>query len=164
MVSYHTTTDESIARDFFRRVQDALYWEEAVTDLEATNGFALVRRRIRFRLDLFSPRGTFIAAVYAEELGNVVGLYSLRELDGKAHVDLGYVVSKYRRHGLGGQLLERACGHLLAQGRQPAYLLVRTREMARLVERLRGTLAPDSLCASVDFDDMARDLKDDLYE
>src|SRR5262245_62067626 len=100
MVRYDILTDERQARAFFQLVQEHLYWEEAVVDETAPNQVA-IRRRPMPQLDLFSRRGTFIAAIAASDEGKTVGLYALADHTGKAHIDVGYVVSKYRRHGVG---------------------------------------------------------------
>jgi hypothetical protein len=163
MLSYEIMTDEKKARDFFQLVQDHLYWEAAVLDETAPNGVAIQRRPMP-QLDLFSRRGSFIAAVVASEQDKIVGLYAMADQLGKAHVDVGYVVSKYRCQGIGYELLQRSCGFLLECGRQPVYLDIRTVEMVRLVVKLKTALPPDTLIVSISLDPAAKDLKDDLYQ
>ncbi len=163
MVSYGTTTEEKVARDFLQLVQDHLYWEEAVSDESAPGGVA-IRRRPMPRLDLFSRRGAFVAAVLATDEDKIVGVYALTDQSGKAHVDVGYVVSKYRHRGIGYELLQRSCAYLLESGRRSVYLDVRTVEMVRLVVRLGETLPRDALLVTVSLDPMAKNLRDDLYQ
>jgi hypothetical protein len=163
MISYGLWTEEKKARDFFQLVQDHLYWEEAVLD-ETVPDRVSIKKRSMPTLDLFSRRGTFIAAMCATDQDNVVGVYALTDQSTKAHVDVGYVVSKYRCRGIGYDLLQRSCRFLLECGRRPIYLDVRTVEMVRLVVKLRAELPADSLIVSVSLDPVAKDLKDDLYQ
>ena len=163
MVSYGIITDEKNARAFFQLVQDHLYWEEAVLD-EAVPDRVAMRRRPMPQFDLFTRRGTFIAAVAATEQDNLVGLYAMVDQLGKAHVDVGYVVSKCRRRGIGFELLQRSCRFLLECGRRPVFLDIRTVEMVRLVVKLKSALPPDTLIVSVALDHAAEDLRDDLYQ
>jgi ribosomal protein S18 acetylase RimI-like enzyme len=163
MISYTITTDEKQARGFFQLVQDALYLEQAASD-ETAPSVDATKRRPMPRLDLFAPRGEFIAAVMATEEGNTVGLYLLADQSGKAHVDVGYVVSKCRRRGIGYELLQRSCRYLLDQGRHPIYLDIRTVEMVRLVVKLKDALPPNTLIADVTLDHMIEKLRDDLYQ
>jgi ribosomal protein S18 acetylase RimI-like enzyme len=163
MVRYDILTDERKARDFFQLVQDHLYWEEAVVDETAPSRVA-IRRRPMPQLDLFSRRGTYIAAITATDEDKMVGLYLLADQTGRAHIDVGYVISKYRRHGIGFELLQRSCTFLLDCGRRPIYLDVRTVEMVRLVVKLQEAVPRGTLIASISLDPVAKDLKDDLYQ
>jgi GNAT superfamily N-acetyltransferase len=163
MVTYRIIIEEEQARDFFKLVQDHLYLAETAPDKTPPGNVPLTRHQTP-QLDLFCRRGTFIAAVEAMDQDQIVGLYALVDQLGKAHVDAGYVVSKYRRRGIGYELLERSCRFLLDCGRRPIYLDIRTVEMVRLVVKLKEALPPDTLLASISLDPMARDLKDDLYQ
>jgi acetyltransferase (GNAT) family protein len=163
MLAYEILTEEKKARDFFQLVQDHLYWEAALLDETAPHRVA-IQRRLMPPLDLFSRRGSFIAAVVATEQDNIVGLYLMADQLGMAHVDAGYVVSKCRRRGIGYELLQRSCGYLLECGRRPVYLDIRTVEMVRLVVKLKTALPPDTLLVSVSLDPAAKDLNDDLYQ
>jgi ribosomal protein S18 acetylase RimI-like enzyme len=148
MVSYGMVTDESVERDFFQRVQEHLITPD---------------RRPMPPLELFKRRGVFIAAVSATMDNRLVGLYALTDHEGKAHIDVGYVLSKYRRHGIGFELLDRSLRFLCDCGRKPVYLDIRTAEMVRLVLRLRERVPQDTLLASISLDPAAKDLQDDLY-
>jgi GNAT superfamily N-acetyltransferase len=163
MVTYGIVTDEQQERSFFRLVQQHLYWEQAVIDEKAPNCVA-VKRRPMPQLDLFSRRGVFIAAISAVDDGQLVGLYALTDHLGKAHIDVGYVVSKYRCQGIGYELLKRSFQHLYDCGRRPIFIDIRTVEMVRLVLRLRETVPADALLATVSLDSAAKDLMDSLYE
>jgi hypothetical protein len=163
MICYGLTGSEQAARSFLQLVQDHLYWEEAVVDESATDRVA-IRRRPMPRLDLFSRRGPFIEAMSASDEGKLVGLYLLSDQGGHAHIDVGYVVSKYRRHGIGYELLVRSYNYLTGRGRREVYIDIRTVEMVRLVVRLGEVVPKGTLIAHVSLDPHARDLKDDLYE
>jgi hypothetical protein len=144
-------------------VQEHLYREEDVPDELAPDRVSRKRRPVP-PLDLFARRGTFVAAVVATDEDKIAGLYAMTDQLGKAHVDVGYVVSKFRHRGIGYELLRRSCQFLLDCGRRPIYLDVRTVEMVRLVVKLKDQLPPDTLIASVSLDASAKDLQDDLYE
>jgi hypothetical protein len=163
MVSYGIIAEENRARDFFQQVQEHLYREEVARD-ETAPGRVVHKRRPVPPLDLFARRGTFVAAVVATAEERIVGLYAMTDQLGKAHVDVGYVVSKFRRQGIGYELLRRSCQFLVDCGRRPVYIDIRTVEMVRLVVKLKDELPPDTLIASVALDASAKDLEDDLYE
>jgi hypothetical protein len=154
MLSYGIITDEKTARDFFDLVQDRLYRPDPDTR----------ERRLVPRLDMFARRGVFIAAISAYDGDKLVGLYVLTDHVGKAHIDVGYVVSKYRRLGIGYELLDRSFHHLYDCGRRPVFIDIRTVEMVRLVLRLREAVPANALIAAVSLDPSAKNLKDDLYE
>jgi ribosomal protein S18 acetylase RimI-like enzyme len=154
VVSYGIITDEKMARDFFDLVQDHLYRVDSATK----------ERRPLPRLDMFARRGVFIAAISAYDDDKLVGLYVLTDHVGKAHIDAGYVVSKYRRLGIGYELLDRSFRHLYDCGRRPVFIDIRTAEMVRLVLRLREAVPANALIAAVSLDPSAKNLKDDLYE
>jgi hypothetical protein len=147
MVSYGIVTDEKVEREFFRLVQEHLV---------SPDGQPVPL------LNLFARRGVFIAAVSATVDGQIVGLYSLTDHLGKAHIDVGYVLSNYRCHGIGFELLERSFKFLCDCGRKPVYIDIRTAEMTRLVLKLRERVAQDALLASISLDAAAKDLRDDL--
>ena len=164
MISYGIVTDEKAERDFFRLVQEHLCLDESVADESAPNGFTRKRRPMPRQLDLFSRRGVFIAAVSATDGDRLVGLYALTDHVGAAHIDVGYVVSKYRHLGIGYELLCRSFAYLYDCGRRPVFIDIRTAEMVRLVLKLRETVPQDALIASVSLDPFAKNLTDDMYE
>jgi hypothetical protein len=164
MISYGIITDEKQERDFFHLVQEHLCREESVADQAAPGGFTVKRTPMPRKLDLFSRRGVFIAAVSATDGDRLVGLYALTDHAGAAHIDVGYVVSKYRRLGIGYELLCRSFCFLHDCGRQPVFIDIRTVEMVRLVLKLRETVPHDALIASVSLDPFARHMADDMYE
>lgn len=157
MVSYGVVADEKAEREFFREVQQHLYREDPSPG-------AAPRRQPVPPLELFARRGVFIAAISATVDGHLAGLYALTDHLGKAHIDVGYVLYKYRKHGIGYELLDRSFRYLRDCGRRPVFIDIRTVEMVRLVVRLGQNVPRDELIASVSLDPAAKDLKDDLYE
>jgi ribosomal protein S18 acetylase RimI-like enzyme len=146
--------DRAFAKSFYDHVERNLCYEVC---LESGEG---VRRRAGLFLNLFTIPGKFLGCHYVEREGRVAGLVCLTEQGGKAYVDSCYVAEKYRRQGVAFQLLKAACDRLFALGKSPIHLLIVSRGMKRLVDKLP---CQEGLHKEVRYDQSLEDLGDFLF-
>jgi GNAT superfamily N-acetyltransferase len=152
METYEFSTDRRVAKSFYDRVKNNVVRLMPSRDPDSPD---LVRQPCFVDLDLFRIKELFLGCVSYAIDGEVAGLICIAERQGKAYVDSGYVADRYRKHGVGSKLLRMACDKLIEIGKTPIYLVVRSKQMDSLVDKLSYPAGiVQKLDVSNDYDDL----------